>query len=839
MPGSRDTFNVGALRIARDASLAVSATGAVHALVGDRAFALDGAPADAVRTALAAADGTRDEAAVVAAVDASHPFAHAGRAAELVSALVQSGVLVPVDTKPRAESVVVIGNGALAGAIDRALAAAGYANRTLVRASRFEALERDEFRRRRIDPKSVEPTDGSDRTLEFATDERLRETLRRFDVAVCALEGVPYEALLVVNRAALDADVPALFVTTGGVGPVVVRGSACLSCRLLQEHGALETLPYLATPRVPDEAVAMTIATAAILRLVAPDRTTSVLRFHDDGGRSRDPLLSQGGCAACAAFAESTLPNAIAEAVTLGRLWPMSPHTRATPARDPYRTVGIVGGGTAGYLTALALRKLRPELDVTLIESSKIPVIGVGEATTPELVKFLHSPRFLDRDVGDLYRRVRPTWKLGIKFQWGPRDFTFPFQRGRLLESKLYDGHVNRQSLGSLLMMADRVPVFRDEAGRHVSMAHLVRWAYHLENRRFVRYLAEEAVTAGVHYVDATIANVERTSDGTDVAALVTEDGRRLSFDLFVDTSGFRSLLLEKTLESKFIDWSGTLFTDGAVIATVPHDGTVKPYTLAETMDAGWCWNIPFEDEDHRGYVFSSRFLSKDQAEAEMRTKNPHMGDAGFVRFRSGRHDAFWKGNVVALGNAYGFVEPLESTAIHMMVLTLELLTTHFPESKGDRSVIATLNRKIAERWDALRWFLGVHYRFNQRRDTPFWRAANREVDISGAAERVALFERRAPLSYRTSLFYTVIPPEYFSDDHSFDTLLMGQDVATEFVAPVEDRPTWKRRMSTLEGLKNAALPQAAALAWLRDRPEELGRLKSAPDSWLHGWIPA
>ncbi|HEX4476717.1 MAG TPA: tryptophan halogenase family protein [Polyangiaceae bacterium] len=853
MPGSRDTFNVGALRVAPDASLAVSATGAVHALVGERVFALDGAPASLVRAALAFADGTRDLASVVAAVDGSHPSAHAARAEELVRVLVKSGVLVPVDAPARAESIVVLGNGALAAAIDGALAAAGYATRNLVRVSRFASLERDAFRERRIEPKFPEPApnvalraseqersvDGSDGTLELATDENLREALRGFDVAVCALESVPYEALLVVNRAALEADVPALFVTTGGVGPVVVRGSACLSCRLLQEHGALETLPYLVSPRAPDEAAAAAVATAAVLRLVAPDRSTAVLRFRDDGGRSLEPLLSQGGCAACAAFPDGKLPTAVAEATALSRLWPMSPHTRASAARDPYRTVGIVGGGTAGYLTALALRKLRPELDVTLIESSKIPVIGVGEATTPELVKFLHSPRFLDRDVGDLYRRVRPTWKLGIKFRWGPRDFTFPFQRGRLLESKLYDGHLNRQSLGALLMMADRVPIFRDEAGRHVSMAHLVRWAYHLENRKFVRYLAEEAVAAGVHYVDATIANVERTSDGNDVAALVTEDGRRLSFDLFVDTSGFRSLLLEKTLESKFIDWSSTLFTDGAVIATVPHDGTVKPYTLAETMDAGWCWNIPFEAEDHRGYVFSSRFLSKDEAEAEMRTKNPQMGDAGFVRFRSGRHDAFWKGNVVALGNAYGFVEPLESTAIHMMVLTLELLTTHFPESKSDRSVVATLNRKIAERWDALRWFLGVHYRFNKRRGTPFWRAANNDVDISGAAERVALFERRAPLSYRTSLFYTVIPPEYFSDDHSFDTLLMGQDVATDFVAPAEDRPTWNRRMTTLEGLKNAALPQADALAWLRDHPEELARLRTAPDSWLHGWIPA
>jgi tryptophan halogenase len=522
----------------------------------------------------------------------------------------------------------------------------------------------------------------------------------------------------------------------------------------------------------------------------------------------------------------------------MARLWPVTPEQPFPRRPDAYRTVGIVGGGTAGYLTALALRRLRPELRVTLIESSKIPVIGVGEATTPELVKFLHSPQFLGRDVLDLYRRVQPTWKLGIKFMFGPRDFTFPFQRGRLLESQLYDGHLDRQSLGAMLMASDRAPVFRDEAGRVTSLAHVVRWAYHLENRRFVRYLHEEALAAGVEHVDARIDKVERGPSGDEVAALVTDDGRRLEFDLYVDCSGFRSLLLEETLGSPFEDWSSTLFTDRAVIASLPHDGTVKPYTLAETMDAGWCWNIPFEDEDHRGYVFSSSFLTPEQAEAEMRAKNPAMGPAGLVKFRSGRHRDFWRGNVLAIGNAYGFVEPLESTAIHMVVLTLELLARHFPESRSDRATVRALDRKVRDRWDALRWFLGIHYRYNGRLDTPFWCAARAEANVEGAEARVALFRERAPLSYKSSLHYTVIPPEFFSDDHSFDTLLMGQGVSAHYTEPVEARATWQRRMAVLERLRASALGQAEALEWLRHRPEAVTALATSPESWVHSWIP-
>jgi tryptophan halogenase len=174
-----------------------------------------------------------------------------------------------------------------------------------------------------------------------------------------------------------------------------------------------------------------------------------------------------------------------------------------------------------------------------------------------------------------------------------------------------------------------------------------------------------------------------------------------------------------------------------------------------------------------------------------------------------------------------------------MMVLTLELLTTHFPSSRHNDALRDTLNRKVGQRWDALRWFLGIHYRFNKRLDTPFWRAANDEADVSGAEERVALYRERAPLSYRTSLFYPLFAPEFFSDDHSFDTLLMGLDVPARYVEPIEHPATWERRRSSLLRTASAALPQAEALAWLREHTKEQERLVSEPLSWLHRSLPA
>jgi len=770
--------------------------------------------------------------------------------------------------------LIVIGNGRLAHALLDAFRSRGIAVQTLLpetfASCRTEAFIR--FERERVIDGGRERAPPAkpqkfDRTLHAAAIDELRELFTSVELVVCALEGVPYRALLDVNAAAIDSGRPCLFVRGSAVrcliGPTAVAGpTACLHCAILQEEPLPEALKdaleHFRAPTVDDEAagaVIQDLCTACVAEAISildrgvPELAAELMQIRAGGLRSRHPLLPAGDCPSCARKTETDGGLALARAanveaaVQIGRIWPISPEARPALAPDAYRSVGILGGGTAGYLTALALRALRPELRVTLIESSGIPIIGVGEATTPELVKFLHAKRFLGRDIVDFFRRVQPSFKLGIKFQWGlppPYEFTFPFQRGRLLESQVYASTLNEQSLGAMLMMRERVPLMAEIAGRRRSLLHSVRFAYHLDNERFVHYLRDEASAVGIEYVDTVIADAELSADGTNVLALVGEDGRRYTFDLYVDCSGFRSVLLEKKLGSPFVSYADSLFTDCAVTANVPHDGTVKPYTLAETMDNGWCWNIPFESDDHRGYVFASAFTTIDKAIDEMRAKNPRMGDPKVIKFRSGRHADWWKGNVIAMGNAYGFVEPLESTALHMLVLQLEILTTHFPASRQDDAVKAVLNGKIGRRWDALRWFLGIHYKFNRRLDTPFWRAARNDVDIEGAAERVALFRERAPLSYRTSAFYTVLPPEFFSDDHSFDTLLMGQQVPARCLEPIEDAATWQRQRALLQAVARDALPQHEALPRLHESDtDQLRAFAMRDDSWLHTWVPA
>src|SRR5581483_7337884 len=561
-------------------------------------------------------------------------------------------------------------------------------------------------------PASAAPTAGAPdaEVLAEATVASLAALARRHALVVCALQGVPFRGILDVNQACVEAGVPCLFITADGgevlVGPTHVPGvTACFACRELAgrfpggDPGrvATDVLPFLtagtiaagAAQRPLLEAVggaALDEAEAILGPARRPLYGSALLWLTAGGERRRDSLFPRGDCTECGAVAPPADSRPLARqleqyastdlGLAISRAWTESPNVAPPSAPDAYRRVCVLGGGTAGYLTAMGLRARLPHLDVTLIESSKIPVIGVGEASTPELVKFLHSRQFLGLDVVDFYRRVLPSWKLGIRFFWGPPGdsyFNFPFQRGCLLESQLYDGSFDAQSLGSLLSTANRAPVVTGGDEEVISLLPSVRFAYHLDNRRFVRYLQEEAPRLGVRHLDRVIADAALTPDGQAIDHLITEDGERLAFDLYIDCSGFRSFLLEKKLGSPFLSYASSLYTDRAIAATVPHDGTVKPYTLAETMDNGWCWNISFEEHDHRGYVFSSAFCSDDQAVAEMRAKNPGMDDPAVIPFRSGRHQDFWKGNVIAMGNSYAFVEPLESTALHMIVLQIDL----------------------------------------------------------------------------------------------------------------------------------------------------------------------
>jgi tryptophan halogenase len=440
--------------------------------------------------------------------------------------------------------------------------------------------------------------------------------------------------------------------------------------------------------------------------------------------------------------------------------------------------VVVVGGGSAGFLAALALKVKTPSLRVVVIRSKDIGIIGVGEGSTVPLTEFLHG--FLRADYRTLLRIAQPTWKLGIKFMWGPRPhFFYPFgpnldftPHGLVRNLAFYCEGEMEDATPEMSMMAQEKVFHRDADGRPRLHGNI---AYHIENEKFVTYLEAFAQNVGVEIVEDTIREV--VQDEAGVKELRLASGRSEAGDLYVDCSGFRSLLLGDTLKEPFVSYNRTLYCDRAVAGgwertTEP----THPYTTSESMSTGWCWQIEHVNRVNRGYVYSSAFISDSDAEAEFRAKNPKVGPTRVVKFVSGRYQRAWVKNVVGIGNASGFVEPLEATALSVIATRSALLSQTLTESGGEPTPfqVDLYNRHHARIWDTIRDFLALHYRFNHHLTTPFWRHCQNEVELGGAAPFVEYYQEFGPTGVWGPLL--VDPLDTFGTA-GYLTILVGQKV--------------------------------------------------------------
>ncbi len=442
------------------------------------------------------------------------------------------------------------------------------------------------------------------------------------------------------------------------------------------------------------------------------------------------------------------------------------------------RKVIVLGGGTAGFLAAMSLKHKLPDLDVQVIRSSEIGTIMVGEGTTDSVPLYLHG--YLGIDPGRFHAEVDPTWKLGIRFIWGRRPhFNYSFSRqvsGQYTALPRPNGFYSQEVLdfndvASGLMEFDRV-FERDQRGQPV-VAHNV--AYHMENASLVAFLESYAAEMGIVIHDDTVAEVDTGPEG--VAALRLTSGQTAQADLYVDSSGFRSVLLRGALGEDYVSFKNTLFCDRALAGGWRRtDEPILPYTTSETMNAGWSWRIEHRELVNRGYVYSSAFVTDEEAEAEFRAKNPKLGPLRLVKFLSGRTRNLWNKNVVGVGNAAGFVEPLQSSSLAVICELCAAMVRVLVE--GNRTVTADqvqrFNRNGEFLWESVRRFLAVNYKFNTRLDTPFWQACRADVDLAGAEDVVEYYQNNGPSTGWG--VQTVSPLDPFGFE-GYWTMLLGQAV--------------------------------------------------------------
>jgi tryptophan halogenase len=487
------------------------------------------------------------------------------------------------------------------------------------------------------------------------------------------------------------------------------------------------------------------------------------------------------------------------------------------------RRIVIVGGGTAGWMAAAPLAQRLaagpdPRCEVTLVESPEIGTIGVGEATLPT-IRFYNAALGIDQ--ADFVARTQASYKLGIDFRdWGRVGNRFFHGFGDF--GPALAGHAPHTHWLRLARAFDHMPALENWSMASVMARELkfvlpnktqpgitdsYSYGFHFDAGLYASYLREYAVARGARRVEGMITEVEQHPETGFITALKLRDGRRIEGDLFIDCSGFRGLLIENTLHAGYDDWSAQLPCNSALAVPCAAVDKLTPYTRATARDAGWTWRIPLQHRTGNGHVYSDAFTSDAQARETLLAAldGAALDEPRQLRFVTGRRRKSWIKNCVAMGLAAGFVEPLESTSIHLIETAVGKLLELFPDRDFRPELAEEFNRVMGARYESVRDFIILHYKLTTRDDSEFWRyCANMPIPDS-LAHQIALFRETGRV--------TILDRDGFAEP-SFVAMLMGLGVVPKRYDPFADGVDIRQVHGHFAGLRDMI---AAAVARMPD----------------------
>jgi tryptophan 7-halogenase len=456
----------------------------------------------------------------------------------------------------------------------------------------------------------------------------------------------------------------------------------------------------------------------------------------------------------------------------------------------PLKDIVIVGGGSAGWMTAAALSSLMgpDKLSITLVESDEIGIIGVGEATIPDIINF---NKLLGIDEADFIRETNATMKLGIEFiDWGRKGdrYIHPFS-SHGVDMNGFDFHqfwLHSRAHGnphpiddySLCAVAARHNKFVHPDPNPRSIRSHIRYAYHFDASLYARYLRAYAEKRGVRRVEGKIDTVVQAPETGHIAELKLDNGRSVTGEFFFDCSGFRSLLLGQTLGVPFVDWSHWLPCNSAQAVPSRHNGPLLPYTRATAKASGWQWRIPTQTRTGNGHIYCRDFISDDEAASVLLAglDGEALASPRIIRFTAGHRETLWSKNCIAIGLSGGFLEPLESTSIYLIQEGISRFISLFPNASLQEVFRTEYNRHMRTEFEQVRDFIILHYAATERNDSPFWDYCRNMSIPDSLTHKIELF-REGGKSFRNN-------DELFSRP-SWVAVFLGQNILPRAFDPV------------------------------------------------------